>query len=116
MQTTLKTKNDILPSQFADRLGVEYASSVSKEHKKGKGQFFTPTEISSFMGRIASQPKSKNIIILDPGCGTAILTCSLIEKLIEFDLESIELVAYETDFKLFAYTEQLDYLINLGLI
>ncbi|CAA0143804.1 Eco57I restriction-modification methylase domain-containing protein [Tenacibaculum maritimum] len=106
MQTTLKTKNDILPSQFADRLGVEYASSVSKEHKKGKGQFFTPTEISSFMGRIASQPKSKNIIILDPGCGTAILTCSLIEKLIEFDLESIELVAYETDFKLFAYTEQ----------
>lgn len=106
MRTILKIENDTLPSQFADKLGVEYASSVSKEHKKGKGQFFTPTEISNFMGSIASQPKSKNITILDPGCGTAILTCSLIEKLIEFNLESIELVAYETDFKLFAYTEQ----------
>ena len=106
MQAILKIENNTLPSQFADILGVEYASSVSKEHKKGKGQFFTPTEISNFMGSIASQPNSKNITILDPGCGTAILTCSLIEKLIEFDFESIELVVYETDFKLFTYTEQ----------
>ncbi|MCK0192916.1 N-6 DNA methylase [Arenibacter sp. F20364] len=99
-------KKPILPSKFADLVGLQYTATVTKEHKKGKGQFFTPSEISSFMGNIASKPKSKNISILDPGCGTAILTCSLIEKLIEFDLESIELTAYETDYKLFAYTEQ----------
>lgn len=99
-------KKTNLPSQFADLLGLQYTATVSKEHKKGEGQFFTPREISSFMGNIASEPKSKNITILDPGCGTAILTCSLIEKLIEFNLESIELTAYETDYKLFAYTEQ----------
>src|SRR5690554_7396228 len=99
-------KKTNLPSQFADLLGLQYTATVSKEHKKGEGQFFTPREISSFMGSIASEPKSKNITILDPGCGTAILTCSLIEKLIEFNLESIELTAYETDYKLFAYTEQ----------
>ena len=106
MQTIIGNNTNTLPSQFADLLGIEYASAVSKEHKKIKGQFFTPTRISDFMGSIASKPTSKNITILDPGCGTAILTCSLIEKLVEFELESIELVAYETDFKLFAYTEQ----------
>jgi len=106
MQTIIGNNANTLPSQFADLLGIEYASAVSKKHKKVKGQFFTPTRISDFMGSIASKPTSKNITILDPGCGTAILTCSLIEKLVEFELESIELVAYETDFKLFAYTEQ----------
>lgn len=108
MQTKIEIENNLntLPSQFADLLGVEYASTVSKEHKKIKGQFFTPTKISDFMGSIASKPTSKNITILDPGCGTAILTCSLIEKIVEFGLNSIELVAYESDIKLFPYTEQ----------
>ena len=71
----------ILPSEFADSLGLQYTATVTKEHKKEEGQFFTPKEISSFMGNIASEPTSKNISILDPGCGTAILTCSLIEKI-----------------------------------
>lgn len=108
MQTFLEfEENDItLPSIFADRLGIEYTSTVSKEHKKGKGQFFTPTAISNFMGNIATEPNSKDISILDPGCGTAILSCSLIEKLIEFDLNSIQLVAYESDITLFNYTEK----------
>ncbi|MCK0114928.1 Eco57I restriction-modification methylase domain-containing protein [Gelidibacter sp. F63206] len=108
MLTTLNIKKniDISPSKFADILGIKYSSTVSKEHKKEKGQFFTPTVISDFMGDIASEPNSKDISILDPGCGTAILTCSLIEKLIEFDLNSIQLVAYETDIALFPYTEQ----------
>lgn len=108
MQTKIEIENNLntLPSQYADLLGVEYASTVSKEHKKVKGQFFTPTKISDFMGSIASKPTSKNITILDPGCGTAILTCSLIEKIVEFGLNAIELVAYESDIKLFPYTEQ----------
>jgi adenine-specific DNA-methyltransferase len=108
MKTKIEIENNLntLPSQFADLLGVEYASTVSKEHKKVKGQFFTPTKISDFMGSIASKPTSNNITILDPGCGTAILTCSLIEKIVGFGLKSIELVAYESDIKLFPYTEQ----------
>lgn len=107
MQTRIEIENNFntLPSEFSDLLGVEYASTVSKEHKKIKGQFFTPTKISNFMGSIASKPTSKNITILDPGCGTAILTCSLIEKIVEFGLNSIVLVAYESDIKLFPYTE-----------
>lgn len=110
-----------LPSQFADFLGMNYTSTVTKEHKKEEGQFFTPQEISNFMGNIAKRPSSKKITILDPGCGTAILTCSLIEKLVTYELNSIELVAYETDYELMPYTEQsLQYLkkwlknINVG--
>ncbi|OGS74618.1 MAG: hypothetical protein A3G95_09145, partial [Flavobacteria bacterium RIFCSPLOWO2_12_FULL_31_7] len=49
---------------------------------------------------------SKNISILDPGCGTAILTCALIENLISNQIESIDLIAYETDYELLPYTEQ----------
>jgi adenine-specific DNA-methyltransferase len=108
MQTTLDINKDIttLPSRYSDLLGLEYTSTVTKEHKKGKGQFFTPNKIANYMGSLASEPTSKNISILDPGCGTAILTCSLVEKLIEFNPHSIELVAYETDYKLFPFTEQ----------
>jgi adenine-specific DNA-methyltransferase len=102
-----------LPSQFADFLGINYTSTVTKEHKKEEGQFFTPQEIANFMGKIGNKPNSKNISILDPGCGTAILTCALIENLISNQVESIDLVAYETDYELLPYTEQsLQYLKN----
>jgi len=102
----IKFEQTMLPSRYADYLGVQYSSIVSKEHKKEKGQFFTPTEISDFMGKIATKPKTSEISILDPGCGTAILTCSLIENIINKSTTSIELVAYETDYNLFSYTEK----------
>ena len=86
-----------LPSHFADRLGIYYASLVNQEHKKEKGQFFTPREIASLMGSFASSLNS-SLRILDPGCGTAILACALIEHLVtNKNLQSIELVVYETD-------------------
>ncbi|RLD58651.1 MAG: methyltransferase [Bacteroidetes bacterium] len=101
-----------LPSQFADRLGIEYASSISQEHKKSNGQFFTPITIASFMASFAKH-SGKSVRILDPGCGSAILSCSLIEHLINSNnnLTSIELVAYETDLALIPVSENsLDYL------
>jgi adenine-specific DNA-methyltransferase len=86
-----------LPSHFADRLGIYYSSIVNKEHKKEKGQFFTPREIASLMGSFAKSSDS-SLRILDPGCGTAILTCALLEHLLaNRNLKSIELVVYETD-------------------
>lgn len=87
-----------LPSLFADRLGKIYAKTASAEHKKEKGQFFTPKEIAYFMSSLVTINQS-NIKILDPGCGTAILSCSLIEFLLTNNkaLKEIELVVYETD-------------------
>lgn len=94
------------PSLYADRLGMEYSLSVSVDHKKANGQFFTPTGIAAFMASLAI-PTSGKLRILDPGCGTAVLSIALIESLIEKEnsIESIELVVYETDLQLIPYTE-----------
>jgi adenine-specific DNA-methyltransferase len=101
-----------LPSYYADRLGQAYAKTVTNQHKKSNGQFFTPTEIAHFMAELASQSNDK-LKILDPGCGTAILSCSLIETIAKQNdnLTEIELVVYETDQNIISYTRiALDYL------
>ncbi len=102
---------DELPSLFAERLGIYYASTVDQVHKKENGQFFTPRPIASLMGSFASSSKT-SLRILDPGCGTAILTCALIEYLLTYSkVKSIKLVAYELDQAIIPYSqESLNYL------
>ncbi|HOO83597.1 MAG TPA: Eco57I restriction-modification methylase domain-containing protein [Prolixibacteraceae bacterium] len=101
------------PSEFADFIGLEYACSTSDKHKKDNGQFFTPKQIADFMGNLASS-KSNIISILDPGCGTGILTCSLIEKLIQkSDITKIELSLFETDENVLSVTQKvIDFLAS----
>src|SRR5690606_21245950 len=104
--------NQELPSEFADRLGIYYTQQVTTKHKKNNGQFFTPTAIARLMASYCDLTKT-TIRILDPGCGTAILTCALIEYLVETrnDIELIDLVAYETDLELIPFSQKaLDYL------
>lgn len=101
-----------LPSHFADRLGMLYAKTVTIQHKKDNGQFFTPTEIAHFMAKLVKQPKP-SMKILDPGCGTAILSSSLIETIAlkNNTIKDIELVVYETDKDILPFTRAtLDYL------
>jgi adenine-specific DNA-methyltransferase len=102
----IKPLADELPSVYADRLGLQYSSIVTQYHKKENGQFFTPTQIANFMASMVRSDASK-IRILDPGCGTAILTCSLAERLVDIntDLETIEFVVYETDYNLIPFCE-----------
>jgi len=110
--TDIKPITNELPSHFADRVGQFYAKTVTTQHKKDKGQFFTPTEIAYFMAGLAKQTKDK-LKILDPGCGTAILSSSLIEMLTKQNknLKEVELVGYETDQDILPYTQMvLDYL------
>ncbi|HLG34596.1 MAG TPA: Eco57I restriction-modification methylase domain-containing protein [Bacteroidia bacterium] len=96
-----------LPSHFADRLGVHYTETVTAEHKKSNGQYFTPIGIANLMSSMCDI-ETPDIRILDPGCGTAILTCSLIEHLVKHNsnLNSIDLVTYETDVDLIASSQQ----------
>lgn len=104
--------NKELPSEYADRVGIYYTQQVSLKHKKDSGQFFTPVPIARLMASFSSSEKN-DVRILDPGCGTAILTCALIENLVEKGemVKEIELVAYETDPNLIAYSEEtLNYL------
>jgi adenine-specific DNA-methyltransferase len=94
-----------LPVDFADRLGLVYSSSVAQNHKKKKGQFFTPSSIARFMGNMA-ESNNEHISILDPGCGAAILSCAIIESLTLSNsrLESIRLDLYEIDEEILPYT------------
>ena len=104
--------NQELPSDFADRLGIYYTQQVTASHKKVNGQFFTPTPIARLMASFCDLTKT-SIKMLDPGCGTAILSCALIEHLVEarHEMEKIDLVAYETDLELIPYSKKvLDYL------
>ena len=103
----ISPSNKELPSTHADRLGAAYTQTVSQTFKKDNGQFFTPQIIAQFMGSLASTNK-KQIDILDPGCGTAILTCALVENLVEQNpnIETINLAAYETDYNLISLSEK----------
>jgi len=103
----IRPVNNELPSEYADRLGAAYTKSVSQSFKKDNGQFFTPQIIAQFMGSLASTDK-RQIDILDPGCGTAILTCALVENLVEQNpnIEAINLVAYEMDDNLTSLSEK----------
>lgn len=95
------------PVSYADRLGESYTNKVTSDHKKQNGQFFTPVEISEFMATLSSFD-NESISILDPGCGTGILSIALIVELAESkrDIKRIELTAYETDTNLVKYSQQ----------
>ena len=110
----INPKSNENPGSYADRIGSVYTETVAQTFKKNNGQFFTPQAIAQFMGNLASTTK-KQIDILDPGCGTAILTCTLVESLVEqnTNIETINLVAYETDSNLISLSEKsLSYLKN----
>ena len=95
-----------LPSSYADRLGLQYTSLVSSDHKKGLGQFFTPVEIANYMATFYSSRK-KRIRVLDPGCGTGVLSCALIESLVKNKrLKEVELLVFETDPEVIALAEK----------
>lgn len=110
----VEPKLNELPSSYADRLGLIYTSEVTTEHKKKLGQFFTPLLVAKFMAGFCLVKKER-IKLLDPGFGLGILSCALIEHLIEkySEIKEIELVAFETDDRIISYaTTSLEYLDN----
>lgn len=95
----------MLPSEFAFNIAEQYTKNVSSIHKKELGQFFTPLEIAKFMAEKIDIVKSQ-IKILDPGFGTGILTCALIEHLIKKKVKEIELSCYEIDLDIIPDSEE----------
>lgn len=94
------------PSQLAERAGRGYADASVQKDKKHKGQFFTPIAISQFMGKLATPSGKMSVSVLDPGCGLAILSCALIEHLVEAAPPTrIALTLYETDGDVVPLTE-----------
>lgn len=103
-----------LPSDFAERLGRQYADRDKAELKKVKGQFFTPVAIARLMASF-SKVEGKALSILDPGSGAGVLSAALVEQIVKrtHQPKRIDLVAYETDPFVLPLTESLfSYLQN----
>lgn len=79
----------------------EYQKKVSKKDRKSKAQFFTTLSIAQYMSSLSNVAVGKEYLnILDCGAGTGILTCSLIERLIEEGFDgAINVDLYENDEK-----------------
>jgi len=59
-------------------------ASTSAEHRKRRGQFFTPAPICRFMAKLLSFP-AKSFRLLDPGAGVGALTAAVCEELCRLD-------------------------------
>ncbi|MCK4543482.1 MAG: Eco57I restriction-modification methylase domain-containing protein [Spirochaetales bacterium] len=105
---------DELPSIYSDAIGRKYAISCDDTHKKNFGQYLTPVEIANLMSDMVTPIKNKNeISILDPGCGVAILTSALCEKILANspNIKTISCFGYELDPAIIPYTHKsLEYL------
>lgn len=77
----------------------EYIEEMPKAQRKKKGQFFTSIETARYMANMFSLAGvGEDVSLLDPGAGTGILACALVERLETLDrVKSIEVVCYETD-------------------
>ena len=95
------------PTKYADYLGSVHASSVASEQKKANGQFFTTPEIAHFMASNCGIDKEL-IRILDPGCGTGVLTCALVEHLCLHNKATREIraVLYDIDNQALEYASR----------
>lgn len=100
-------KKDISPSKYAEQLGWEYASKKSPEFKKKYGQYMTPSLVSHFMSQLFDYKKN-TITLLDPGAGTGVLSCTVLETIgnLTNSPQNIKLVVYEIDAEIVSYLKK----------
>lgn len=113
LQIDPPNKNEF-PSDYSDRLGRIYANNSVEDHKKAYGQYLTPVPVAKFMAEmIRIDENREDITILDPGIGSAVLTCAACESIINKNknLKRIKIVGYEVDLAFLKRTKNaLDYL------
>ncbi len=75
-----KPKMNETPLEYTSRISIWY-SKLNQE--RIKGQIFTPTKLAKYM--VTSIPPNLTLKrVLDPGVGTASLSCALIERIASF--------------------------------
>ncbi len=93
------------PCEYADQIGREYCKSKSIAHKKEFGQYLTPLSATQFMAGLYQAPDKDTIRVLDPGAGTGVLSCALLERL-AFKVSRVILTVYELDRELIPLLKQ----------
>jgi adenine-specific DNA-methyltransferase len=102
--TELPPETESSATEYAEQLAQAYCSRVSRAHRKGLGQFFTPAIVARFM---AGLPKGRSVRMLDPAAGTGILVCALVDRLAEEDRECrLHADVYEVDSEIIPFLQQ----------
>jgi len=101
MGPLLALNTDYLPADYADVVGREYAQSSTDDHKRLYGQYLTPVAVAEYMAGLFAI-YGHTIRILDPGAGTGVLSCALLQQIAEAAPRptTVELIAYEADLAL----------------
>lgn len=78
---------------------TEYISAMPKVERKKLGQFFTSKETAEFMAGMFNIPDDKTeVSFLDPGAGSGILSCAVLERLKGIpSIKKVLLTCYEND-------------------
>lgn len=100
-----KRIHDLFCEQVRNMLDIiiertnRYIESMPKKARKEYGQFFTSKETAQFMANMCDISEDKETLkILDPGAGSGILSCALLERLSSMGaIQNIELTCYEND-------------------
>ena len=110
-----------LPSVYAARLATDYALLVSEVHKKEFGQFFTPAGLGAYLASLTMFVGGE-VRLLDPGFGTGVLACTLVERLVQTNatLTAVYLDAYDIDAGVLPYAQATltylnNWLVNRGI-
>ncbi|WP_062350157.1 HsdM family class I SAM-dependent methyltransferase [Bacillus kwashiorkori] len=85
------------------QLESEYITSVSSEHRKKYGQFFTPKHISDLMAKWVTKDLAKGATILDPAVGLGVFIRSMKEQLTAGQQRNVTFFGYEIDRKILDY-------------
>ena len=83
-------------------------STISEKHKEEFAQYLTPVDIASFMAKITMRYfKPDDVVeVLDPGAGSGILSCSMVDELTKSGMPRINLDAFEIDTSIMNELEQ----------
>jgi len=82
---------------FVDAAQRRHEVRTSSEERKGRGQFFTPPSIATFMSGLVRIPP-RHFRVLDPGAGTGVLSAAICERIIRLrSARDVEFVLFETD-------------------
>ena len=116
MQTKVRKKIKILPSEYAEKCGAAYIDKQPKEMIAELGQYFTPHSIAKLIAQSFNLINlGQRVKILDPAAGSGILACALCEELAKLPNRppQINLTVYEIDKALIpTLRKSLNYLKN----
>lgn len=83
------------PAENAAELGALFLEKQPAERRRAFGQFFTPVSVARFMAELA-RPSRRVHRILDPGAGSGVLACAVLEALPD-RAGPVHVDAYEVD-------------------